>query len=63
MTRLELQKKLMEFPADAEMEVCVRYGPDDAADYEIADVTPVIGSGGLERYATISLGEMICEHA
>ena len=59
MTRLELQTKLMAFPADAEMEVCVRYGPDDAADFEVADVTPVSGA----NMATISLGEMICEHA
>jgi uncharacterized protein (DUF1684 family) len=58
MTRLELQQKLMEFPPDAEMEVCVRYGPDDAADFQITDVTQISGA----NIATISLGEMICEH-
>ena len=59
MTRLELQEKLMEFPPDAEMEVCVRYKPDYAVDFEIADITPVINA----NWATISLGEIICEHA
>lgn len=63
MTRLELQQALMEFPPDAQMEVCVRYGPDHATDFDIACVTPVIGSGGIIRYVTISLGEMLCEHA
>ena len=59
MTRIELQKKLDEFPPDAHIEVCVRYGPDEAADFDIADVTPVVGA----NWATISLGEVICDHA
>ena len=59
MTRLELQRALDEIPEDAHMEVCVRTHPNYAVDFEVADVSTVVGA----QWGVITVGALICDHA
>jgi len=55
----QIREAIRDFSDDAEVELCVRQGPDYAVHFVISEIAPVANA----PMVNIIAGEMSCEHS